>query len=85
MDPRKCQTTAASPAEPGELPFWLANQTNRRSEDCSPHPWGSCFAPGFACPNSLPADLCRNPETKDSGAYHIHVAWMPALHAGMTD
>jgi len=24
MDPRKCQTPTASPAEPGELPIWLA-------------------------------------------------------------
>jgi hypothetical protein len=23
MDPRKCQTATASPAEPGELPIWL--------------------------------------------------------------
>jgi|GEM_PF-2885943 len=23
MDPRKCQTSTASPAEPGELPFWF--------------------------------------------------------------
>jgi len=26
MDPRKCQTTTASPAEPGELPIWLGGR-----------------------------------------------------------
>jgi len=27
---------------------------------------------------------CRNPEAKDSQLDHILVAWIPAVHAGMT-
>jgi hypothetical protein len=29
MDSRKCQTTTASPAEPGELPFGLGSSKSR--------------------------------------------------------
>jgi hypothetical protein len=26
----KCQTSAATPAEPGDLPWWVSNRSNRK-------------------------------------------------------
>jgi hypothetical protein len=49
IDPRICQTFAASPAEPGELPFWFSSSV-QRSLRAKPHGRRSlhCMSPELA-------------------------------------